>query len=89
MTHKPQWQKIEVSENAGYIKLELAKLMHRSHNGLLPSVYNSLFQRSSDLLNYATRYANIQNYFIPSVSSRVDIQGVQGVRWTPGNEEKI
>jgi len=48
-------------------KLELAKLMHKFHDGLLHSIYNGLFQRSSDLHIYNTRYASNQNYFIPSV----------------------
>jgi len=50
-------------------KLELAKLMHKFHDGLLPSIYNGLFQRCSDLHNYNTRYASNQHYFIPSVHS--------------------
>jgi len=33
-------------------KLELAKLMQKFHDGFLPSIYNGLFQRSSDLHNY-------------------------------------
>jgi len=52
-------------------KLELAKLMHKFHDGSLPSIYNGLFQRSSDLHNYNARYACIQNYFIPSVHSDI------------------
>ena len=52
-------------------KLELAKLMHKFHDGLLPSIYNGLFQRSSDLYNYNTRYASNQNYFNPSVHSNI------------------
>jgi len=52
-------------------KLELAKLMHKLNDGLLPSIYNGLFQRSSDLHNYHTRYASNQNYFIPSVHSNI------------------
>ena len=43
--------------------------MHKFHDGLLPSIYNGLFQRSSDLHNYNTRYASNHNYFIPSVHS--------------------
>ena len=45
--------------------------MHKFHDGLLPSIYNGLFQRSSDLHNYNTRYASNQNYFIPSVHSNI------------------
>jgi len=52
-------------------KLELAKLMHKFHDGLLPSIYNGRFQRSSDLHNNNTRYASNQNYFIPSVHSNI------------------
>ena len=52
-------------------KLQLAKLMHKFHDGLLPSSYNGLFQRSSDLHIYNTRYASNQNYFIPSVHSNI------------------
>ena len=52
-------------------KVELAKLMHKFHDGLLPSIYTGLFQRSSDLHNYKTRYASNQNYFIPNVHSNI------------------
>ena len=45
--------------------------MHKFHDGLLPSIYNGLFQRSSDLHNYNTRYASNQNYFIRSVHSNI------------------
>ena len=52
-------------------KLELAKLMHRFHDGSLPSIYNSLFQRSSELHNCNARYGSNQNYFIPGVHSNI------------------
>jgi len=55
----------------GIFKLELAKFMHKFQDGLLPRIYNGLFQRSSDLHNYNTRYASNQNYFIPSVHSNI------------------
>jgi len=45
--------------------------MHKFHDGSLPSIYNGLFQRSSDLHNYNTRYVSNQNYFIPSVHSNI------------------
>ena len=45
--------------------------MHKCHDGLLPSIHNGLFQRSSDLHNYNARYASNQNYFIPSVHSNI------------------
>jgi len=44
--------------------------MHKFH-GLLPSIYNVLFQRSSDLHDYNTSYASNQNYFILSVRSNI------------------
>ena len=46
-------------------KLELAKLMHRFHDGFSLSIYNGLFQRSSDLHNYITRYASIKTISFP------------------------
>jgi len=44
--------------------------MHRFHDGLMPRIY-SLFQRSSDVHNYNTRYSSNQNYFISGVHSNV------------------
>jgi len=41
--------KPDISKRAG-----LAKLMHRFHYGLLPSIHNSLIQRSSDVAYITT-----------------------------------
>jgi len=68
---RPIYKRLNFLKAQDTYKLELAKLMHTFHNGLLPSVYNGLFQRSSDLHNYNTRYASNQNYFIPSVHRNI------------------
>jgi len=71
-------------------KLELAKLMDTFHDGLLYSIYNNLFQRSSDVHNYNTRYASNQNYFIPSVHTNIGkklISHKGPVIWREVNEE--
>jgi len=65
----PIYKRLDFLKAQDIYKLELAKLMLKFHDGLLPSIYNGLFQRSSDLHNYNTRYASNQNYFIPSVLS--------------------
>ena len=64
----PIYQTLNFLKAQDIYKLELAKLMHKFHDGLLPNIYNGLFQRSSDLHNYASN----QNYFIPSVRSNID-----------------
>jgi len=45
--------------------------MDKFHDELLPSIYNDLFQGSSDLHNYNTTNASNQNYFITSVHSNI------------------
>ena len=65
------YKKLDFLKAHDIYKLELAKLMYKFHDGLFPSIYNSLFQRSSDLHNYNARYASNQNYFIPSVHSNI------------------
>jgi len=68
----PIYKRLNFLKAQDIYKKELAKLMHKFHDGLLPSIYNGLlFQRSSDLHNYNTRYASNQNYFIPSVHSHI------------------
>jgi len=67
----PIYKRLNFLKAQDIYKLELAKLMHKFHDGLLPSIYNGLFQRSSDLHNCNTRYASNQNYFIPSVHSNI------------------
>jgi len=67
----PIYKRLKFLKAQDIYKLELAKLMHNFRDGLLPSIYNGLFQRSSDLHNYNTRYACNQNYFIPSVHSNI------------------
>ena len=68
---RPIYKRLNFLKAQDIYKLELAKLMHKFHDGLLLSIYNGLFQTSSDLHNYNTRYASNQNYFIPSVHSNV------------------
>jgi len=65
------YKKLDFLKAHDIYKLELAKLMYKFHDGLFPSIYNSLFQRSSDLHNYNARYASNQNHFIPSVHSNI------------------
>jgi len=57
----PIYKRLNFLKVQDIYKLELAKLMHRFHDGLLPSIYNCLFQISSDLHNYNTRNASNQN----------------------------
>jgi len=45
------YKKLKFLKVQDIYKLELAKLMHKFHDKLLPSIYNSLCQRSSDVLN--------------------------------------
>ena len=61
----PIYKRLNFLKAQDIYKLELAKLMHEFHHGLLPSVYNGLFQRSSDLRNYNTRYASNQHSRCP------------------------
>jgi len=67
----PSCKRLKFLKGQDIYKLELAKLMHKFHDGLLPSNYNSLFQSSSDLHNYNIRYASNQNCFILSVHSNI------------------
>jgi len=67
----PIYKRVNFLKAQDIYKLELARLMHKFHDGLLPSIYNGLFQRSSDLHNYNTRFASNQNYLIPSVHSNI------------------
>jgi len=67
----PIYKRLNSLKAQDIYKLELAKLMHKFHDQLFPSIYNSLFQRCSDLHNYNTRYASNQNCFIPSVHSNI------------------
>ena len=67
----PIYKRLNFFKAQDIFKLELAKLMHKFHDGLLPSIYNGLFQRSSDLHDFNTRYASNRNYFIPSVHSNI------------------
>lgn len=46
-------------------------VLNRFHDGLLPGIYNSLFQRWSLVPKYNTRYATNQNYFNPSVYTNI------------------
>ena len=68
---RPIYKRLNFQKAQDIYKLELAKLMHKFHDGLLPSIYNSLFQRSSDLHNYNTRYASNHNHFIPSAHNHI------------------
>jgi len=67
----PIYKRLNFLKALDIYKLELSKLMHNFHDGLLPSIYNGLFQRSSDLHNCNARYVSNQNYFIPSVHSNI------------------
>jgi len=67
----PIYKRLNFLKAQDIYKLELAKLMHKFHDELLPSIYNGLFQRSSDLHNSNARYASNQNYFIPSVHGNI------------------
>jgi len=60
----PIYKRLHFLKAQDIYKLELVKLLHKFH-------YNGLFQRSSDLHNYNTRYASNQNYFIPRVHSNI------------------
>ena len=61
----PIYKRLNFLKAQDIYKLELAKLMHKFHDGLLPSICNGLFQRSSDLHNYNTRYAAIKTISFP------------------------
>jgi len=67
----PFYKRLNIQKAQNIYKLELAKFMHKFHDGLLPRIYNGLFQISSNLHNYSTRYASNQNYFIPSVHNNI------------------
>ena len=67
----PIYKRLNFLKGQDIYKLELAKLMHKFHDGLLRSIHNGLFQRSSNLHNYNGIYASNQNYFIPSVHSHI------------------
>jgi len=42
----PIYNRLNFLKAKDIYKLELAKFMHKFHDGLLPSIYNGLFQRS-------------------------------------------
>ena len=67
----PIYKRLNFLKEQDIYKLELAKLMLEFHDGLLPSIYKGLFQRSSDLHNYNAIYASSQNYVIPSFQSNI------------------
>jgi len=51
----PIYNRLNFMKAEDIYKLELAKLICKVHDGLLPSIYTGLSQRSSDLHNYNTR----------------------------------
>jgi len=60
----PVYKSLNILKLHDIYKLELAKLMHKFHHGMLPTSFKYLFQKTAEFHCHNTRYATNQNYFI-------------------------
>jgi len=58
-------------------QLELGKLMHSFHNGMLPPTYNRLFIPLNEIHSYSTRGASQGKYFWPVTKNKLGKRSLQ------------
>ena len=57
-------------------RLEILKFSHSWHNGLLPEVFDSIFQYARNIHRYNTRYTAKQNFYKHKVKTNAGKQSV-------------
>ena len=55
-------------------RLQVLKFLHLWHKGLLPEVFDNMFQYASNIHGYNTRYAAKHNLYKPNVRTNVGKQ---------------
>ena len=55
-------------------RLQVLKFLHSWHKGLLPEVFDNMFQYASNIHGYNTRYAAKHNLYKPNVRTNVGKQ---------------
>ena len=73
----PLYYKLKILKLPDIYQLELGKVMHRLHLGMLPPTYNHLFTRVSNIHSYSTRGAAQGKYFWPSVNNELGKKSLQ------------
>ena len=58
----------------GIVRLQVLKFLHSWHKGLLPEVFDNMFQYASNIHGYNTRYAAKHNLYKPNVRTNVGKQ---------------
>ena len=86
----PLYKNLQLLKLTDIYNLELAKLMHKFHYGMLPATYNNLFQLTSQIHSHFTRLSNSSNYFIPRYSSNAGKMSISyrgSILWTEISQE--
>ena len=55
-------------------RLQVLKFLHSWHKGLLPEVFDNMFQYASNIHGYNTRYAAKHNLYKPNVRTNLGKQ---------------
>ena len=57
-------------------RLEVLKFLHSWHNGLLPEVFDNIFQYAGNIRRYNARYTGKQNFYKYKVKTNAGKQSV-------------
>ena len=73
---KPLLNLLDILTVDNIYRLEILKFSHSWHNGLLPEVFDSIFQYARNINGYNTRYTAKQNFYKYKVKTNTGKQSV-------------
>ena len=73
---KPLLNLLDILTVDNIYRLEILKFSHSWHNGLLPEVFDSIFQYARNIHGYNTRYTAKQNFYKYKVKTNTGKQSV-------------
>ena len=73
---KPLLNLIDVLTVQNIYRLHILKFMHFWHNGLLPSIFDSMFKYARNVHSYNTRYASNDNLYKSGVKTNIGKQTI-------------
>ena len=73
---KPLLNLLDILTVDNIYRLEVLKLSHLWHNGLLPEVFDNIFQYARNIHRYNTRYTAKQNFYKYKIKTNAGKQSV-------------
>ena len=73
---KPLLNLLDILTVDNIYRLEILKFSHSWHNGLLPEVFDSIFQYARNIHGYNTRYTAKENFYKYKVKTNAGKQSV-------------